>query len=73
MKIDFIHLTILKRPFLLIKEEMAKVMIQQAASDRYVLITARCLSSPEVSAALKLGQNNHKKTVPRTVHNTTLD
>ena len=43
---------------------MAKVTTQQAVRERYVLMTARSLSSPGARALLKLGQYIHRKTVP---------
>ena len=38
--------------------------IVQAARDKYVLMNARCLSSPSRPPPLKLGQYNHKNMVP---------
>jgi hypothetical protein len=46
--------------------ETANVVTQQATSERYVLITALCWATGGVTnALLKLGQNIHKKIVPK--------
>ena len=47
--------------------ETAKATRQQAASARYVLMTARCWSSPGARAELNDGQYNHRNTVPTTM------
>ena len=52
--------------FLLSKTDMATVVTTHAAREKYVLTTARCWSSPGARAALKLGQNTHRKSVPAT-------
>ena len=57
-------LTMSNRPFFSSMAERAKVTSAQAASERYVLMTARCCSSPLVAPPLKLGQYTHRNTVP---------
>ena len=47
--------------------ETAKATRQQAASARYVLMTARCWSSPGARAELNDGQYSHRNTVPTTM------
>jgi hypothetical protein len=49
---------------LLTIDDTANTVTQHAARERYVLITARCWSSPSTNAELKLGQNNQRNTVP---------
>jgi len=49
---------------LLTIDDIANAVTQQAVRERYVLITARCWSSPSTNAELKLGQNNQRNTVP---------
>lgn len=45
-------------------DETANAVTQQAASEKYVLMTARYWLSPVTSAALNDGQNTHKNSVP---------
>jgi len=44
--------------------ETAKATTTQAARAKYVLMTARYCPSPSATALLKLGQNNHRNSVP---------
>jgi len=50
--------------FLLVMEDIAKVVMVEADRLKTVLITARWRSLPTAGPALKLGQYNQRKRVP---------
>jgi hypothetical protein len=59
-----VALTMLNLLSLATSDETANAVTQQAASEKYVLMTARYWLSPVTSAALNDGQNTHRNSVP---------
>lgn len=58
------QLTISIFPSLSTIDDMANVIMVHATNERYVLMTALYCSPPVAAPPLKLGQYNHRNTVP---------
>ena len=60
-------ITMVNLPFASYSADMANVTTVHAARDKYVLMKARCCSSPAAPPPLKLGQYIHRNIVPENI------